>query len=124
MATKKTSTSAKKTTAKKAPTARKSTAKTSTTKKTAVKKTSTPRSFRLEENRADFMKPTFTMETIYWIVLSMAVVALGFWIATLQIRINNIYDQIEVNQAQSENIEVLLKTQERLKEQAAQPASE
>lgn len=119
MATKKTTASTKKTTTKKqTPETKK------ITKTTKVAKKSSPRSFRVHEENTEFMKPTFTIETIYWIVLSMAVIALGFWIATLQMRINSIYDQIEVNQAQSENIDVLLKTQERLKARAADPAAE
>ena len=122
MATKKKSASTPKSTAKKKTTAAKTTKKTTKIVKSSAK--AAPRSFRLEENNVDFMKPTFTIETIYWIVLSMAVIALGFWIATLQMRINSIYDQIEVNQAQSENIEVMLKTQERLKARAAEPAAE
>lgn len=119
MATKKTSEAAKKTTTKKqTPSTKK------TTKTTKAAKSSSPRSFKIHDENVDFMKPAFTIETIYWIVLSMAVIALGFWIATLQMRINSIYDQIEENQAQSENIEVQLKTQERLKARAADPAAE
>lgn len=122
MATKKPSTATKKATTKKTTTSTKAKA-TSTKKKTAPKKAA-PRSLRLEQSNTEFMKPAFTIETIYWIILSMAVVALGFWIATLQMRINAIYDQIDVNQAQAEDIEVQLKVHERLKAQAAEPAAE
>ena len=113
MATKKTTATAKKkASAKKTPVTRNSVKKSTKATKTS------PRSFRLEASTSDFMKPTFTIETIYWIILSMAVVALGFWIATLQMRINAIYDQIDANYVQSENIDVQLRTLERLNAQA------
>lgn len=124
MATKKTSTATKKTTPKKRASAAKKGVKTTKSTKSSATQSSSPRSFRLERSQVDFMKPAFTIETIYWILLSMAVLALGIWIATLQMRINAIYDQIEVNQAQSENIEILLKTQEKLKARSTEPAAQ
>lgn len=40
-----------------------------------------------------------THETLYWLVLGVVVVLMGIWVLTLTIRVQNLYDQIEINSA-------------------------
>ena len=111
----------KKTTAKK-PTASKTTATKTSVKKTPVKKaapkkttgtkthTSAPKksaatksqSFKIVENTEPFMTFRLNRQTIYWTIFGAAVIALALWVANLQRNINELYDQIEQNQAESQ----------------------
>lgn len=74
-------TAKKKTTKKAAPSVK------SSTKKTAAKKST-------------FFTLSPTIETFYWFILGAIVIALTIWVATLNMRIQNIYNQIEQNNAQ------------------------
>lgn len=42
-----------------------------------------------------------TRETLYWLVLGIAVVLLASWVMVLTIRIQDLYNQIEINNANS-----------------------
>jgi HAMP domain-containing protein len=109
MATKKTT--AKKPTASKA-TAAKTSVKKTPVKKAAPKKTTNPKtrtsaavksqSFKIVENTEPFMTFRLNRQTIYWTIFGAAVIALALWVANLQRNINELYDQIEQNQAESQ----------------------
>jgi hypothetical protein len=60
------------------------------------------RSLRPTENTTPFMQTRFTVQSLYWVILGAVVIAFGLWLASLQMEINKIYDQIDRNQAQSQ----------------------
>lgn len=72
----------KKTPAKKKPTTRKTTSKKQSGKKPS------------------FLTLTPTVESFYWFVLGASVIFLALWVATLNMKIQNIYNQIEKDNAQ------------------------
>lgn len=115
MATKSTTkktTTARKTTAKKPATTRKSTAAKSTASKSSVSRTvkrkpTTRRSsskkaksdefksFHLAHSSSPFLTIAITKQTVYWLIIAAAVLALGLWTIHLQNEVNKIYDQFE-----------------------------
>lgn len=88
--TKKTAT---KTAAKKPASARKSTTKPAVKKQKAV----THQSFRPTKENTPFMTFQFTQQSVYWLILSVLVLALGAWVMYLNVKIQDIYDQVELN---------------------------
>ncbi|HEU0266007.1 MAG TPA: hypothetical protein VFQ70_00065, partial [Candidatus Saccharimonadaceae bacterium] len=42
-----------------------------------------------------------SIETIYWIVLGVVVIALVAWVLRLTTQIDNLYNQVEINDASS-----------------------
>jgi hypothetical protein len=85
--------------AKKPTTARKVTPKSSA-KKTKVAE---HRSFRPSVEKAPFMTFKFTEQSAYWLILCVLVLALGAWVMYLNVKIQNIYDQVEINTQFYEN---------------------
>lgn len=76
------------------------------TKKAAVKKTTAKakksaalQSFKLTKADKPFLTFAITRQTLYWLIIAAAFLALGLWIIDLQIKVNAIYDQIEMNQS-------------------------
>lgn len=98
--TKKTAT---KTVAKKPAAKRKTTTKAATTRKSSVKpaakkqKEVIHQSFRPTKDSTPFMTFQFTKQSLYWLILSVLVLALGAWVMYLNIKIQDIYDQVELN---------------------------
>jgi hypothetical protein len=85
----------KKTAAQKAPAKKTSAKKTST--KVASKKAAEPQSFRLAPNTENFFAFRPSVQTVYWLVLSGIVLALGVWVILLTARVQSLYDQIDSN---------------------------
>jgi hypothetical protein len=83
-------TTKKKSTLAKATVARKTTA----SKKIKV---ATPQSFRRYDDTTPFMTFKFTQQSIYWLILSAFVLALGAWVMYLNVQIQGLYDQVEIN---------------------------
>jgi hypothetical protein len=81
------------------------TAKTTTTRKTTAKRPKiTPiQSFRRYDDTTPFMTFKFTQQSLYWLILSVVVLALGAWVMYLNVQIQNLYDQVEMNAALSEH---------------------
>lgn len=50
-----------------------------------------------------FWQRQFTIESLYWVLLGMIVIAMALWIATLQIRVNSLYDQLNTTQAATDS---------------------
>lgn len=67
-----------------------------TTKKT-VKKTAAPRSFQKTGEAVPFLTFKPTVQTVYWLVLGVLVLALGAWVMYLNVKVQDIYDQIDAN---------------------------
>ena len=74
------------------------------TKKRTAKKASSKRaskrelrSFKVARSNRPFMSFQVTDQTVYWAVIGVLVIALGVWVTYLQVKINEIYDQVDAN---------------------------
>lgn len=70
-----------------------------TTKSRQLKKSVTPdnmRSFRVYPGEKPFLKPRISHQTFYWLVIALLVLALGIWATFLSIKIQAIYDRVDV----------------------------
>lgn len=86
-------TTARKTTAKRAPARSRST--TSVRRKAAP----TARSFRRSKPEQPFVSYVITAQTFYWVILGAIVIGLALWVLTIHNRVQDIYDDIDRNQA-------------------------
>lgn len=57
------------------------------------------RSFRKAEPTGSFMDFKITTQTIYWLIIGFIVLSLGAWVMVISVRVQNIYDQIDMNNA-------------------------
>jgi len=104
--TKKTTTKATKAPAKatarkataKAPAKRTTAAKKSAPKKSATSKATPVQSFRLTKSDQSFFATRITMQTVYWSILSIAILLLALWILNVQLDIIELLDSIVANQ--------------------------
>jgi hypothetical protein len=69
--------------------------KPKTTTKTPVKPAM--RSFVLTKDAPPFFSFHITHQTAYWSILSLLVLVLGVWVIMLNVRINQIYDHVQLN---------------------------
>ena len=83
---------AKKKPTKKAP-AKKSTVKAAPAKRTAPRVTSAAAVSRSDRS---FMEARFTEQTLYWLVIGVAVVALAAWALSIQVQMNDMYDKLDI----------------------------
>lgn len=88
-------TTTKKTVAQKAPV--KKTSPKKAPAKAVTKKSVEPQSFRLTPNAENFFAFRPSIQTVYWLVLSGIVLALGVWVILLTARVQSLYDQIDSN---------------------------
>jgi hypothetical protein len=86
-------------TPKKKATAKKTT-KATTARKKAASKHVEPRytSFKRADNPKPFVTFQFTQQTVYWLILSIIVLALGVWVITLSVKVQNIYNKFEADE--------------------------
>jgi len=49
----------------------------------------------------------FTVQTVYWLILSIFVLGLGIWVTYLNVKVQQLYDQIEMRDSQA-HISVVL----------------
>lgn len=89
---------AKRTTAKKTAAKKTSVTKSTTKSSSAKKKAPQMQSLKLAPETEDFMSTKLTIQTVYWIIISLLSLTFVLWILTLQTDINNLYDQIETLQ--------------------------
>lgn len=97
-------------TPKKKPSPKKAAVKRAPTKSTATKVTRVARStqtqmrsFRPAAVSEPFFTFRLTRETLYWLILSAIVLALGIWVININTKVQGIYDQIdEINRQTSE----------------------
>lgn len=91
-------------TAKKKPAAKKTVAKKPAPKKPAPKKTvakkapakkSASRAASASASNRAFLEARFTEQTVYWIIIGAAVIALAAWVLSLQVQLNEMYDSID-----------------------------
>lgn len=82
----------KKTTARKAP-AKKPAPKKQPVKKAPAKKTSSRAA--ATKSTSAFLETRFTEQTVYWLIIGVAVIALAAWVLALQVQLNEMYDAID-----------------------------
>lgn len=70
------------------------TKKKTTTKKRATKATSAKRRTVSKKKQSDFWTVKFTVETLYWLIFGVLVVAIGYWTFTTSQEVNEIYDNM------------------------------
>lgn len=46
-------------------------------------------------SNSEFMQPKFTEQTVYWLIIGVAVIALAAWVLSLQVQLNEMYDEID-----------------------------
>ncbi|MDX2775919.1 hypothetical protein PV379_00930 [Streptomyces caniscabiei] len=78
--------------------------KKTTSAKKATKKSESMRSFVVEKDRPPFMTFRVTHQTFYWVVLSALILALGVWVLTLTVKLQQVYDDIDTLQQQEQSI--------------------
>jgi len=69
-------------------------AKKTTTKRPVAKKSTSHAAHAHVSAQKAFMKPRFSEQTLYWLIIGLAVLALAAWVLSLQIKTNNMYDDI------------------------------
>lgn len=72
-----------------------------TKKKQSSKKTTEHRSLQKTSASQPFFTFQFTQQSIYWVILSILVLALGAWVMYLTLKVNQIYDDIDAANAQN-----------------------
>ena len=85
-------------TAKKKPTKKSTAAKPSARKTLASQKKAV--SFASKSD-VKFMQARFSEQTVYWLIIGVAVIALAVWVLSLQVKLDDIYDQIDAQTANS-----------------------
>ncbi|MGB3024078.1 MAG: hypothetical protein WBB39_04735 [Candidatus Saccharimonadales bacterium] len=88
-------------TAKKKP-AKKPVSNKSRTKSSPVKRSSGAKSVAAV-SRSDraFMETRFTEQTLYWLIIGVAVVALAAWVLSIQVQMNDMYDKLDVQNSET-----------------------
>lgn len=101
------STRAKSTTARKSSAAKRAPAKSRSS--TNVRRKAAPtalQSFRRSQPEQPFMSTSVTVQTFYWVILGALVVGLAMWTLTLHNQIQDIYDEIDRNQAAEQQLDI------------------
>lgn len=87
------------------PTKKKTTPKKVTSKKTAKSTKRRPVfAIRIDNETSPFLTFRLTRQTLYWVIFSAAILALGVWVLFLNIKLIEIYDQIQLNDAITESL--------------------
>lgn len=76
-------------------TTKKKTTTTKTTRKTKTAAHAPVKSFRVAKPATPFFHFDFTLQTVYWLILSILVISLTLWVMTLNMQIQDLYDQID-----------------------------
>lgn len=85
-------------TTKRKPAARKPSPSTAARMKTVSRKKVQPmRTLHVTKDDSDFVSLRFTKQTLYWCIISIAVLGLGIWVAVLNYQIQSIYDKIDAS---------------------------
>ena len=72
------------------------TAKKKTSTKTNRKPKASAQSFRVTKPATPFLHFDFTIQTVYWLILGALFISVALWIASLNLRIQSLYDQIDL----------------------------
>lgn len=74
-------------------------------KKTQAKRSLLRTHVGLRPEETDFMTFRITKQTLYWVVLGAIVILFTWWLTQLQADIQDLYDQIDANSAESAILE-------------------
>jgi len=66
---------------------------------TRAKSTAPKRAAAKTTSSSTFFTFRATHETVYWLILGVVVVLMAVWVLSLTIRVQNLYDQMEINSA-------------------------
>ena len=64
--------------------------------KSSPKKATPMKSFAVTKDTPPFFSFRVTYQTFYWLTLSLLILALGIWVITLNVRVQQLYDQIDL----------------------------
>lgn len=67
------------------------------TTKASSKKTTPMKSFAVMKDAPPFFSFRITYQTFYWLTLSLLILALGIWVITLNVRVQQLYDQVDLS---------------------------
>ena len=110
----KTMATAKKSPAKKKATTRKAPTKQATTVRRS-KATPAYQSFKLSSDPQKFMSTTLTIQTLYWVILSLVVLLFGLWMIDTNARIQELYDSIDRDTLSSQELSVPMSSKNAVK---------
>ena len=63
-------------------------------------------SFKRVAESTPFITFAITRQTIYWVIFSVAIVALAVWVLTLNNKVQSLYDQIQTTELQTEELDL------------------
>lgn len=78
--------------------------KKSSVKKSVPARTAAPKQKAVSfatKSEVKFMQARFSEQTVYWLIIGAAVIALAIWVLALQVKLDDIYDQIDAQSANS-----------------------
>lgn len=77
------------------------TAKTTTKKRSTTKsKPVRMRTLKRSPEEAPFFTYRLTQQSVYWLILSLLILALGIWVITLTVRVQSLYDRVDKTTSQ------------------------
>lgn len=79
---------------------RKKQVKTVSRHKKVARSSAAQHSVALTKERVPFMTFKFTEQTLYWAIICGMVLALGIWVLTINQRVQALYDEIQIMNAQ------------------------
>ncbi len=62
------------------------------------------KSFKLSKPDQSFVTLRPSVQTVYWLILSLAVLALGIWVVNLTLKVQDLYDQIDATYEQTSSM--------------------
>jgi hypothetical protein len=69
---------------------------TKTNRKPKASAKTSAQSFRVTKPATPFLHFDFTIQTVYWLILGALFISVALWIASLNLRIQSLYDQIDL----------------------------
>ena len=105
-------------TPRKKPVVKKSVTKNPTSRRTPALKSARVVGLVREQRR--FMETKFTEQTIYWLIIGVCVLALGYKVISLQNQINDIYDSVDASYREGAELDERLNETMRAAEKQAQ----
>lgn len=76
------------------------------TKTSATKKPQQSQSFKVAPETQPFLSFNATRQTIYWAVFALAVLTFGLWLIMINVRLQDLYDQIDQNRIAQEKLDI------------------
>ncbi|MEO8691425.1 MAG: hypothetical protein ABI397_01420 [Candidatus Saccharimonas sp.] len=70
-------------------------------RKTSAKRSSSTKSFHRAAPDRPFFSLQPNIQTVYWIILAVPVIALGLWVSNISMQVQSLYDQIDAANAAS-----------------------